>query len=127
MWVSKNLDRARRRFRPGADAPPTSPTDSVADLAEGDVALSLVRSDLDRLIAALGRSLPAATPRPDSPARLEDGIAVVIGRIGGRGRAVVTRSPAALYSPEYWHLRIEGADARTRAAVERLAAGEAVG
>jgi hypothetical protein len=123
MWVSKNLDRARRRLRAGSDAPAT---ESPGEADDGDVALSLVRADLDRLIGALGRSLPAATPRPDSPARLADGLAIVIARIGGRGRPIVTRSPAALYSPEYWHLRVEGADSRARAALDRLTAGESV-
>lgn len=126
MWVSKNLDRARRRLRP-ASQPPAQPAEAPVEAVDGVVTLSLVRVELDRLIGALAASLDPSTPRPDSPARLADALTTVIGRIGGRGRPTVTRSPAALYSPEYWHLRVEGADARTRTAVDRLAAGERVG
>jgi hypothetical protein len=126
MWVSKNLDRARRRLRPTSQLPAVTTDEAPVEAVDGVVALSLVRAELDRLIAALAASLDPSTPRPDSPARLEDALSTVIVRIGGRGRPTVTRSPAALYSPEYWHLRVEGADARTRSAVARLATGERV-
>jgi len=37
------------------------------------------------------------------------------------------RSPAGLYTPEYWHVRIDGADDLTRAAIGRLLTGGRVG
>ena len=76
--------------------------------------MSVVRNDLERLITALSASCQPDLPRPDSPVRLATALAAVIGRVGGAGHPVVTRSPAGLYTPEYWHIRVEGADGRTR-------------
>lgn len=122
MWVQKRLDRARRRFR-AAPEPPIAPEPDALD----DVAVSLVRSELERLIGALAVTLGPDTPRPDSPALLAGALATAIGRAGGRGKPAVTRSPAGLYSPEYWHIRVEGADSRTRDAIGRLTAGGRIG
>lgn len=46
---------------------------------------------------------------PFSPLSLEALLATAISRSGGAGRPSVSRSPAGLYSPEYW--RISVADA----------------
>ena len=122
MWVNRSLDRARRRLRPVAE-----PVEPAAETPVGDVILSVVRADLDRLIAALVASGVPGQPRPDSPARLEGALAAIIARIGGAGHPTVIRSPAGLYTPEYWHIRVEGADLRTRDAVGRLTAGGRIG
>ena len=120
MWGTKTLDLAFRRFRTHPE-----PADYVADV--GDVDVSLIRGDLDRLVSALGATLGPSLQKPDSPLRLEQALSAVIDRIGGCGQPVVTRSPAGLYTPEYWHIRVEGADLRAREAVGRLAAGERIG
>ena len=65
--------------------------------------------------------------RDSSPALLAGAIATAIRRIGGSGEPSVTRSPAGLYTPEYWHIRVNGADGSTRHAVSRLLAGERIG
>ena len=117
-WMTTRLDRARRRFVPAA--PP------AAEPALSDLALSLVRTDLERFMTALAASLAPDQPRPDSPARLTDALSGAIARVGGVGEPEVTRSPGALHSPECWHIRVAGADDRTREAVARLTAGEAV-
>jgi hypothetical protein len=117
--MTARLDRARRRFAPAA--PPAAEPAALSDLA-----LSLVRADLERFMTALAASLTADQPRPDSPARLTDALLAAIARAGGVGEPEVTRSPGALHSPECWHIRVTGADDRTRDAVARLAAGEAV-
>ena len=77
-------------------------------------------------MTALAASLAADQPRPDSPARLTAALSSVIAGAGGRGEPEVTRSPAGLHTPECWLIRIAGADDRTRDAVARLTAGEAV-
>jgi hypothetical protein len=132
MWGTKTLERAKRRLLGDPDEPgEEAVSEVVADVGDvdqvGDLALSLVRPELDRFVSALATSLDPFMPRPDSPARLAGALGTAIDRIGGRGRPTVTRSPAGLYTPEYWHVRVEGADQATRRAIERLTAGGRVG
>ena len=47
---------------------------------------------------------------PVSPDRLTAAFAGAIDRAGGSGSASVSRSPAGVYTPEYWRFRIEAAD-----------------
>ena len=119
MWA-KNLDRARRRIR-GVQPPP--PPDVLAPGAVGAVDVAFVRPELDRFVTSLSSYLDPHMPRPDSPARLAGALTTAIERLGGKGRATVVRSPAGLYTPEYWHVRIDGADDVTRAAIGRLVTG----
>jgi hypothetical protein len=122
MWVTIHFDRVRRRLRaPGAEPASGSVLVDDSDPLD-DITVALGRPDLERLITGLS-SLEPGMPRPDSPARLAGAVAAAIDRVGGRGQPTVTRSPAGLYTPEYWHVRIDGADAATRAALERLANG----
>jgi hypothetical protein len=107
-----------------------SPPADAAPLAEAadfdvpcDVVLAVARPDLDRLVAALVASLDPQMARPDSPRRLEGALATAIQHVGGHGTPTVIRSPAGLYTPESWQLRIDGADGATRSALDRLAAG----
>ena len=120
MWVTKSLDRAKRRLRgpDGADraiAPEPAPSD--------DVRVALTRPELERFVSALAAYLDPHMPRPDSPARLAGALTTAIERLGGTGRPSVTRSPAGLYTPEYWHVRIDGADYIARQAVADLENG----
>jgi len=117
MW-DRTIDRARRRLRPAPEPPPIPTTPDPDALV-----MAFVRPDLDKFVATLAGYLDPHMPRPDSPARVAGAITTAIERIGGRGRPTVTRSPAGLYSPEYWHLRIDGADTKTREAVAALASG----
>jgi hypothetical protein len=112
------LDRARRLL---GDNEPETAIISTDPETIGDAVVSLVRADLDHFAGALAASLDPHMPRPDSPALLAGALATAIDRIGGQGRPVVTRSPAGLYTPEYWHVRINGADARSRSILVRLA------
>jgi hypothetical protein len=120
MWVQKSLDRARRKLnRPAPEpAPPPPDPDRIEDLV-----VALGRVELDRFISALASSLDPHMPRPDSPARLAGAVATALERTGGLGRPTVTRSPAGLYSPEYWHIRVEAADKVTRSTLDQLASG----
>lgn len=85
--------------------------------------VAFVRPELERFVGALATFLDPHMPRPDSPARLAGAIGTAIERIGGKGQATVTRSPAGLYTPEYWHVRIVAADRVTREAIATLATG----
>ena len=123
MWVQKSLDRARRRLRPEPEPglPPPDP-DRIEDLV-----VALGRVELERFIGALSSSLDPHMPRPDSPARLAGALQTALERTGGHGRPTVTRSPAGLYSPEYWHIRVEGADRVTRSTLDQLSSGRRLG
>jgi hypothetical protein len=120
MWVTKSLDRAKRRLRRPDDADhAVAPDPGPGD----DVRVALTRPELERFVSALAAYLDPHMPRPDSPARLAGALTTAIERVGGSGRPSVTRSPAGLYTPEYWHVRIEGADDVTRQAVASLELG----
>jgi hypothetical protein len=119
MW-GKSLDRARRRIH-GVQPPP--PPEVLAPGAVGAVEVAFVRAELDRIVSSLSAYLDPHMPRPDSPARLAGALTTAIDRLGGKGRATVVRSPAGLYTPEYWRVRIDGADDVTRAAIARLLTG----
>jgi hypothetical protein len=51
----------------------------------------------------------------DTPARLQDALAALIRSVSGAGDPTVRRSPAALLTPEYWHIRLDATDQRTLA------------
>jgi hypothetical protein len=63
---------------------------------------------LDAIRAELVHSLPL-----DSPHRLQDALHTVIRRGTGHGEVTVRRSPAALLTPEYWHVMVTGVDEGT--------------
>jgi hypothetical protein len=75
-------------------------------------------------MTALASPLHPGLPRPDSPARLASALSAAIAQVQGRGEPAVIRSPAGLYTPEYWHIRIAGSDDRTRALMARLTGTE---
>jgi hypothetical protein len=124
MWVQKSIDRARRRLLGPAPEPAPAPPDP--DRIE-DLVVALGRVELDRFVTAIAASLDPHMPRPDSPARLAGAVATALQRAGGAGRPTVTRSPAGLYSPEYWHIRVEAADRVTRATLDQLSSGRRLG
>lgn len=121
MWVMTSLDRVRRRLRqPEPEPEPVATADSER---LDDVVLALGRPELERFMTALTGSLDPRMPRPDSPARLAGAVATALDRVGGCGHPTVTRSPAGLYTPEYWHVRVDGANDAARSALQRLADG----
>ena len=121
MWVMTGLDRVRRRLRGPA---PESLPDCAPDAEYlDDVVVSLGRPELERFVTALAGTLDPQMPRPDSPVRLAAAIDTALEQVAGSGRTTVTRSPAGLYTPEYWHLRVDGANAATRQMLQRLADG----
>jgi hypothetical protein len=124
MWVQKSLDRARRKLTRTAREPGPPPPDPnrIEDLV-----VALGRVELERFVSALASSLDPHMPRPDSPARLGGALTTALERAGGHGRPTVTRSPAGLYSPEYWHIRVEAADRITRSTLDQLSSGRRLG
>ena len=130
MWGTRTLERARRRFagaggnsaaQPQVAAGPAAPSAEGPTGPETTLSVALSRPDKDRFTAELAARLGAET-RLDTPARVASALTVAIERVGGRGRPLVVRNPAGLYTPEYWHISVHGADERARAEIERLAA-----
>jgi hypothetical protein len=119
MW-EKTIGRARRQLRrtPGEHTGTTTAPGSATGPV--DLVVTLSRSELDRFVRALAALLDPDMPRPDSPARVAGAVATAIERSRGKGQATVTRSPAGLYAPEYWHIRIAGADDATRRTMAML-------
>jgi hypothetical protein len=98
--------------------PPAGPPDTARDEARVDVELTIPRSRLDAFAATLtGDAVPSIGPH--SPARLAAAVAGAIARAGGSGSPSVSRSPAGVYTAEYWRFRIEAADPIARAVLER--------
>jgi hypothetical protein len=126
MWVTNALDRARRAIVGSPDAEPLPLAEAAPVDVPCDVVIAVGRPDLDRLMGALVASLDPHMARPDSPRRLEGALATAIQRVGGHGTPVVTRSPAGLYTPESWQLRVDGADGATRSALDLLASGSRI-
>jgi hypothetical protein len=115
MW--QTLTRARRRLSGGARG--ASPPEGFTSGQATDLTFALNRADLDRLINAL-MHVPGVEPgRPDTPARLEAALRVVIAEACGCGSPAVTRRPAGVYTPETWRIEVIGADRRTELTLER--------
>lgn len=57
--------------------------------------------------------VPVRETGPVSPRGLETLLTTAIARSGGAGRPTVTRSPAGLYSPEYWRIAVTDASRAT--------------
>ena len=121
-WISSVMRRARPR-------PAGQPESAIRDRAEtavatrpdrarADVELTIPRARLAGFAAALvGEHGLGAGPL--SPDRLTAAVAGAIARAGGTGSPSVSRSPAGLYTPEYWRFRIEAADALAQEVLDR--------
>jgi hypothetical protein len=121
MWPT--LDRARRRLS-GAP-PPASPAGSV-DVADSeppparpieDVVIIFGTFQVDNLGAALELVLGDAIERPDTPARIERALTMLLARRGAPGKPRVLRRPAGLSTPESWEVHLDGVDRATSRAV----------
>ena len=125
MWPK--IDRARRRLSGGASTPASSDTAQQPQGAEPppgaasapevpvtgrveDVMIILGSHEIDRLRAALERLLGAAVERPDTPARLERALSLVLARRESPGKPRVLRRPAGLSTPETWEIHLDGVD-----------------
>ncbi len=105
----------------GEPAAPAAPSLGAVVEARETLVIAFSRDEKAAFSSALAATLGPDTPRLDTPARLAQAIDGAIRRASGAGRPIVTRSPAGLYTPEYWRIRVDGADGRARAELERLA------
>jgi hypothetical protein len=121
MWPT--IDRARRRLT-GASTHPAShelagalsATTPTARPVE-DVVIILGSAGVDQLRAALEQVLGDAVERPDTPARIEHALSILLARRGATGKPSVLRRPAGLSTPESWEIHLLGVDRATSRAV----------
>jgi hypothetical protein len=99
-------------------AGPALPPEPLPDEVRADVELTIPRTRLDGFTAALVGEHGLGVG-PVSPDRLTAAFAGAIDRAGGSGSASVSRSPAGVYTPEYWRFRIEAADAIAQGVLAR--------
>lgn len=104
----------RRPYQP-LHAVPTAPTEPTVT-AE----FTCTRGELVPVLAAIRDTLGCGAVPLDTPARLQEALAKVIRSVGGNGDPTVRRSPAALLTPEYWHLRFDATDERTLATLAEI-------
>ena len=71
------------------------------------------RAQLQPVLQIIRDTLGCGALPLDSPARLQDALVTLIMSVGGSSDPSVRRSPAALLTPEYWQIRIDGTDERT--------------
>ena len=128
MWPT--IDRARRRISGGASTPGSvSPLEGSSLNALGpvapmpatrrveDVVIILVGLELDQLGTALQQLLGETAERPDTPARIEHALSMLIAHRGAPGRPRVVRRPAGLSTPESWEIHLERVDRATGDAI----------
>jgi hypothetical protein len=66
---------------------------------------------------ALQQALGNAVERPDTPARIEHALSLVLAGRDDPGRPRVLRRPAGVSTPEAWEIHLEGVDHATGTAV----------
>jgi hypothetical protein len=126
MWST--IDRARRRLdraaaRTNAPRPETTAVQETAapapepPLVLGDVVIVFGQAEIDSLGTALQHLLGQTVERPDSPARLEDALSLLLAGRRAPGRIRVLRRPAAVSTPEAWEIHLDGVEHATGTAV----------
>jgi len=94
------------------EAEPDLPPEAIED-----VTIVLGTLEIDCLRHALQRSLGDSVDQPNSPARMERALTLILGRDGSPGRPHVLRRPAALSTPESWEIQLDGVERATVTAI----------
>lgn len=117
MWPT--IARARRRLigelLPGErdeNEPPTPPTPRLED-----VVLIFGAAEMFQLGEALESVFGDTIERPDTPARFERALEMLLTARAAPGRPTVLRRPAVLTTPESWEIHIDGTDRATSRAL----------
>jgi hypothetical protein len=118
MWPT--IARARRRLtgeplrseRGESDDEPSVPTPRLEDIV-----IIFGAVEMYHLREALELVLGDAVDRPDTPARFERGLEMLLSLRGAPGTPSVLRRPAILTTPESWEIHIDGTDRATSRAL----------
>lgn len=117
MWPT--IARARRRLigepLPGEDDEDDGPSTSMPRLE--DVVLIFGAAEMFQLGEALESVFADAIERPDTPARFERALEMLLTARGAPGTLTVLRRPAILTTPETWEIHIDGTDRATSRAL----------
>jgi hypothetical protein len=125
MWPAIRCARRRLSDRAApspADAPETAditPTsrETTATCDVEDVVIVLGQVEIAQLLVALETALGDAVDRPNTPARLERALSLLMAGRGEPGRPRVLRRPAAVSTPESWEIHLDGIQRATGMAV----------
>ena len=115
MWPT--IARARRRLTgeplPGDSADfELEPTPRLED-----VVIIFGAGEMYQLREALEEVLGDAVEKPDTPARFERALEMLLTLRGAPGTPTVLRRPAILTTPESWEIHIDGTDRATSRAL----------
>jgi hypothetical protein len=113
MWPT--IARARRRLT-GEPLPGESEEIDAAPRLE-DVVIIFGAGEMYQLREALEELLGDAVDKPDTPARFERALEMLLSLRGAPGTPTVLRRPAVLTTPESWEIHIDGTDRTTSRAV----------
>ncbi len=117
MWPT--IARARRRliseFLPG-DRDEDDPSGAPGPRLE-DVILIFGVAEMFQLGEALELVFGDTIERPDTPARFERALEMLLTARGAPGTPTVLRRPAILTTPESWEIHIDGTDRATSRAL----------
>ena len=107
-------------------AVPTTPSCDTVEIALPSRAVARFAASLSGSVRDVGIDPAVQDSDRDnvSPTVLERLIASAIAETGGTGAPRVTRSPAGLYSPEYWRIVVTDANAAAVSVVRRAVRGE---
>lgn len=123
MWAT--IHRARRRLGgddAGTAAVAVSGTEVAPDPAPlprhvEDIVIVLGRTEIDRLRHALQGALGERVDQPNTPARIESALALILSLAESPGRPRVLRRPAGVSTPESWEIHLDGAERASGIAV----------
>jgi hypothetical protein len=82
-----------------------------------DIVIIFGRVEIDRLRHALQRALGPAVEPPNTPARIEHALGLILDLAGSPGRARVLRRPAGVSTPESWEIHLDGTERASGIAV----------
>jgi hypothetical protein len=113
MWPT--IARARRRLTGEPLHGESAETEEAPRLE--DVVIIFGAGEMYQLREALEELLGDAVDKPDTPARFERALEMLLSIRGAPGTTTVLRRPALLTTPESWEIHIDGTDRATSRAV----------
>ena len=115
MWPT--IARARRRLTGEPLHDESDDADAIPTPRLEDVDSIFSAIEMYQLREALESVLGDAVDKPDTPARFERALELLLTMRDAPGTATVLRRPAILTTPESWEIHIDGTDRATSRAV----------
>jgi hypothetical protein len=115
MWPT--IARARRRLTGEPLPGESADIELVPTPRLEDVVIIFGAGEMYQLREALEEVLGDAVEKPDTPARFERALEMLLTLRGAPGTPTVLRRPAILTTPESWEIHIDGTDRATSRAL----------